>query len=134
MKNWGWILLLILFSCKKQDVNLGPDFDQIIGKWVSINGDDRIYCNVKKSGVFEIGKSTQRGRKIKFDNIKDISLQVSSGPDWHGRQCYLTNDIYEQFKFFKKEGVDDTVIFLIGDYVENFASENKDYLFVRDGN
>lgn len=127
------VLLLVLFSCRKE-LNIGSDFDSIVGKWVSINGDDRIYCNVKKSGVIEISKSTQRGRKIKFDNIKDISLQVSSGPLWKGKECFLTKNIYQSFTFFKKEGLNDTVIFLIDDYIENFTSENKDYLFVRDGN
>jgi hypothetical protein len=42
------LLLLILFSCKKEKLEIGEDFDRIIGNWESINGDDKTFIKVKK--------------------------------------------------------------------------------------
>ena len=126
---------MILFSCKKQAVDIGPDFDRIIGQWKSVNGDERVYITVKKNGVINISKATQRNKKFKITQLIDEpNVHVNSGMEWKAKFCFNESDLGKSIYYFHKEGNEDSIIFYIGDYVENFSFINKDQFFVRDGN
>jgi hypothetical protein len=129
------LLLLILFSCKKEKLEIGEDFDRIIGNWESINGDDKTFIKVKKNGVIVIASSIHRGKKFKVNKSVEMSnYSVESGPEWKGFYCYNEVDLSNQLMYFLKDSNSDTVIFKTGRFIEDFTLIYKDQFFVRDEN
>jgi hypothetical protein len=60
-----------LFSCRKENTDLGPDYPHLFGKWENIGpSDDRTRVEFFKNGLIKISKSTERMKNFKVDNYE----------------------------------------------------------------
>jgi hypothetical protein len=127
------ILLLFLNSCQKEKLEIGEDFDRIIGKWSSINGDDKTNVSISESGCIKIVRSTERSEKFAISELIKYNDALLNETYW--TKCLLMNKSNtERLKFFLNTTAD-TAIFTIGIYSENQTYNYYHHqFFVRDEN
>jgi hypothetical protein len=128
------LVLLILFSCKKEKLELGEDFDRIVGNWESINGNDKTFISIEENGKVKVERSTERGQRFRIEETEENNfLKPQIGNNWTAIICNNSKS-YDQIIYFHKNKKSDTIIFWIGDYIHGDTLLNQDQFFVRDQN
>jgi hypothetical protein len=70
MKTFLVLSIIFLTACTKKNHNLGPDYDQFIGVWESVNTSEKAILEFKKNGKSEISHAVERNRKFVVTNLK----------------------------------------------------------------
>jgi hypothetical protein len=70
MKTFLLLSVIFLTACTKKNHNLGPDYDQFIGTWETINTSEKAILEFKKNGKIEISHAIERNGKFIITNLK----------------------------------------------------------------
>jgi hypothetical protein len=61
--------IIVLFGCQKDSIDLGPDYQKMIGNWVSLNQDYPMKICFTEKNIVSISRSIERGVKFKVESI-----------------------------------------------------------------
>jgi len=78
--------IVVLFACQKDRVDLGPDYQKMIGNWVSLNQDYPMKICITAKNKVVIYRSIERGITFKIKYIDKKSL-----PEQNGWQAFALN-------------------------------------------
>lgn len=122
-----------LFSCRKENADLGPDYPHLVGKWENIDAlDDRVQIEFFKNGYIKISKSTERMKNFKVDNYefspaspKKINY-FSSKSNYNKGYSLLVDFTWSPLYKY------DTIQMIIGRQSKNFSmSDNYSPTFIK---
>jgi hypothetical protein len=122
--------IIVLFGCQKDSIDLGPDYQKMIGNWISLNQDYPIKICLTAKNKVEIYRSIERG--IKFEVI---SIDKKEFPELNGWQVYRLNGDLKNSDYLglRANPTYDTLMFLTGseivDQQLHLEFENK---FIRE--
>jgi hypothetical protein len=110
MKNLIYLFIgIFLFSCQKENTDLGTEYQYIIGEWEGLTSDSgaTVFASFKKNGKVVIETEAQRGVKVKLDRFGSKIDDFHNG-QWYLYLQYLARD-NESIGVSKKPGVTDTI-------------------------
>ena len=124
--------IIILLGCQKDSIDLGPDYQKMIGNWISLNQDYPMKICITAKNKVVIYRSMERG--IKFEVV---SIDKKEFPELNGWQAYaLLGNIKKtstDYLSFYANPTFDTMEFLTGseivDQQLNLEFDNK---FIRE--
>lgn len=125
------LVLLLVFSCQKDSIDLGPDYHNLIGHWKNINGDLPITITIKKNGQVKVLKSIERGISFRANYLSSDTIEASTSKQYTLSKDKEINDNY-YLKFVKNPN-HDTLVFRVGTLIMNSASMyDDDIKFIKD--
>lgn len=80
MKIFLVLIIIFLTACTKKTHNLGPDYDQFVGVWETVNTSEKAILEFKKNGKIEISHAIERNGKFIVKNLK--FWYYDSASDW----------------------------------------------------
>jgi hypothetical protein len=110
MKNLFYLFIgVFLFSCQKENSNLGTEYQYIIGEWEGLTSDSgaTVFASFKKNGKVVIETEAQRGVKVKLDRFASQLDDFYNG-QWYLYLQYLGKN-NESIGITKKPGATDTI-------------------------
>jgi hypothetical protein len=124
--------IIILFGCQKDSIDLGPDYQKMIGNWVSLKQDYPMKICITAKNKVVIYRSIERG--IKFEVI---GIDKKELPELNGWQAYTLignlKNTDTDFLGLRANSTYDTMEFLTGseivDQQLHLEFENK---FIRE--
>lgn len=126
------ILIFIFFGCQKDSIDLGPDYQKMIGNWVSINQDYPVKVCITKKNKVIIYRAIERGFRFNVEKINKKSLVELDG--W---QAYVLHGDYKktdtEYLGLRANPTFDTLIFLTGsEIVDQQLRLDVDNKFIRE--
>ena len=128
-----FLVPLIILSCKKE-VNLGNDFNRLVGHWENVGGDDRIHIEIRENGKMKISKSTERGITRRIEYVyKNPNNQIINGVPWDDFTCFELNRNQDPHNgiSFTIHPENDTILVDVGEKVDNFYAKGRITKLVR---
>jgi hypothetical protein len=114
MKNLFYLFIgVFLFSCQKENTDLGTEYQSLVGKWEIVNPNaEPARITFKANGKVFIENGADRGSKFKVSEVKELFPPANPTPDtWHTFSLKTNSrDLIVQ----KKEGFVDTIKSYIG--------------------
>lgn len=130
------LVLLLVFSCNKDSIDLGPDYHKLIGHWKNINGDENIRLEFSKRGKCTIDREFARGGSLYFNEFEYMGPS-DSGVLLHS--FLVKSKKYERFGYsdalyiFSNNLTNFDTISLTGFWlIENSTYQYDNVLFVRE--
>lgn len=129
-----YLIIILLVACKKEENNLGEEFQRVVGKWENIEGDDRIHITIEASGKIKIEKSTERGQKFKVNYLyKNPNDLIIGGTIWNYYSCYKTynGETSSVGISYRINSTNDTTRINLGTHVVDFEAQGFGTYFKR---
>jgi len=124
--------IIVLFGCQKDSIDLGPDYQKMIGNWISLNQDYPMKICITAKNKVVIYRSIERGIKFKVNRIsKKPTLNLDG---WQGFTIYGFYDKTQadQLSFFANPTFDTLEIFTGSEIVDQQLNLEFDNKFIRE--
>lgn len=73
---------MILFSCHKQAVDIGPEYELLLGKWASVYSQKKSSFEFRDNGQVNLSYEGRRGKNFRVVKSK-LGVGISlSGQNW----------------------------------------------------
>lgn len=120
------ISLILLPSCSKVKDN--PDYNQMIGKWVNVNGDEPTTVEFFTNGKVLIQRSTERGVIFKIEHIEKREFLYLNW--WQNYTCTNSALLKSDKKLdFMLNPTNDTARILVGARIEDFVLNHEHWVY-----
>ena len=124
--------IIVLFGCQKDSIDLGPDYQKMIGNWVSLKQDYPMKICITAKNKVVIYRSIERG--IKFEVI---GIDKKELPELNGWQAFALNGndnkLDTDYLSFYANPTFDTMEFLTGsEIVDQQLHLEFDNKFIRE--
>lgn len=129
--------LSVLFCCQKPKVDLGPEYQYLIGEWKVVSTDDLLTNTVriefKKNGRVIMENGPQRGWNYRINNYRGTEEIIIDGQILLRVGYKYSKKYYDlhSFEVLKQPGQVDTIQLYIRSFVESDTLKSKSPKFYR---